>query len=116
MKLVYQSQENLTAESEIAETEIGYYGTKWLEFMKIHHPNLFRQLKKKQTLLAVAESVNKYAREYKQLLDRQYEQVNPRPYEFEGEDALRSWKFTRDFYTDSAVMREKVLIPHRTAW
>jgi len=94
---------------------IGYYGTKWLEFMEENHPKIFRELKKKQTLYAVAQSVNKYASDYKTLLDRQYEQSHPRPYEWEDESEHRSWKFTRDFYTDHEVMVERVLIPHKTA-
>ena len=94
---------------------IGYYGSKWLDFMEENHPKLFRELKKKRTLNAVAQSVDKYAWDYKNLLDRQYEQLHPRPYDFEGEDELRSWTFTRNFYTDGAVMRERVLIPYRTA-
>jgi hypothetical protein len=82
--------------------------------MESHHPKLFRQLEKKGTLYAVARGVDKRAWEYKELLDRQYESVNPRPHEWEDESEHSSWKFTRNFYTDSAVMREKVLIPYRT--
>ena len=93
---------------------IGYYGSKWLDFMEEHHTKLFRQLEKKQTLYAVAQSVDKYAWDYKNLLDRQYEQLHPRPYDFEGEDELRSWKFARNFYTDHEVMVERVLVPHTT--
>jgi hypothetical protein len=94
---------------------IGYYGMKWLEFMGSHHPRIFRELKKNQTLYEVAQSVNNYARDYKDLLDRQYEQLHERPSEWEGEEAFRKWKFTRDFYTDHEVMVERVLVPHRTA-
>ena len=94
-------------------TVIGYYGSKWLDFMEEHYTKLFRQLEKKQTLYAVAQSVDKYAWDYKALLDRQYEQLHPRPSEWD-EDELRSWTFTRNFYTDSAVMRERVLVPRRS--
>jgi hypothetical protein len=94
---------------------IGHYGMKWLEFMESHHPKIFRELKKKQTLYEVAQSVNVYASDYKSLLDRQYESLHPRPYEWEDESKHRSWKFTRDFYTDHEVMVERVLVPHRTA-
>jgi hypothetical protein len=100
--------------SNLAEV-IGYYGTKWLDFMEENHPKIFRELKKNQTLYAVAQSVNKYASDYKTLLDRQYEQAHPRPYEWEDESEHRSWTFTRNFYTDGEVMRERVLVPHRTA-
>jgi len=88
--------------------EVGYYGTQWLEFMENHHLKLFRRMTKDKTLHAVARSVNEYASDYKALLDRQYEQSYPRPYDSEE---LRKWRFTRDYYTDSEVMRERVLIP-----
>jgi hypothetical protein len=93
---------------------LGYYGTKWLDFMEENYPKIYRQLEKKQTLYAVAQSVNQSAREYKQLLDHQYEQAHPRPYEFADESEHSSWRFTRNFYTDHEVMVDKVLIK-RTA-
>jgi hypothetical protein len=79
--------------------------------MENNYKKLFRELKKSDTLIKVAESVDKYARDYKSLLDRQYEQTHPRPYD---SDELRKWEFTREYYTDSAVMRERVLHPYRT--
>jgi hypothetical protein len=93
---------------------IGYYGTKWLDFMEEHHHKLFREMKKNKTLYAVAKSVDERAWDYKNLLDRQYEQLHPRPYEFADESEHSSWKFTRNFYTDHEVMVDKVLIK-RTA-
>jgi hypothetical protein len=61
----------------------------------------------------VAQSVDDMAWDYRELLDRQYMELHPRPAEFWE---IVAWERTRMFYTDSAVMREKVLIPHRTAW
>jgi len=97
------------------QRKVGYYGMKWLDFMEENYPKLYRQLEKKQTLYAVAQSVNEYASDYKTLLDRQYESLHPRPYEWEYESEHRSWTFTRNFYTDGEVMRERILVPHRTA-
>jgi hypothetical protein len=88
---------------------LGVYGIRWLSFMESNHKKLFRELKKSDTLIKVARSVDKYARDYKDLLDRQYEQANPRPYDSEE---LRKWTFTRDYYTDGEVMRERVLAPY----
>ena len=105
-------QQLTITEPSADETNVGYYGNQWLEFMESHYPKIFRELKKKQTLYEVAQSVNNYARDYKYLLDRQYEQLHPRPYEFECESEHRSWKFTRDFYTNGEVMRERVLFPY----
>jgi hypothetical protein len=93
------------------ETKLGYYGTQWLEFMEGHYPKLFRHMTKNKTLYAVAQSVNERARNYKNLLDKQYEQLHPCPPEYMGVDEIRSWKFTRNFYTDYEVMVERVLIP-----
>ena len=110
MKLVYELP--IISEAEIED--VGYYGMKWLEFMENHYPNIYRRLEKSETLYTIAQSVDKSAWEYRELLDRQYEQLHPRPYEWEDESEHSSWKFTRNFYTDSAVMRERVLIK-RTA-
>jgi hypothetical protein len=98
----------------VEEMKAGYYGMKWLEFMENHYPKIYRQLEKKQTLYAVAQSVNESAREYKRLLDRQYEQAHLRPYEFADESEHSSWRFTRNFYTDHEVMVDCVLIKRTT--
>ena len=93
----------------LQEINVGYYGTQWLLFMENNHKKIYRQLKREGTLEAVAKSVDDYACDYKKLLDKQYEEMHERPSDIEGEGAFRSWKFTRDFYTDSEVMRERVL-------
>lgn len=89
------------------QTEIGYYGNAWMEFMEENHPKLVRQMKKTRTYEAVAQSVNSDACDYYNLLAEQYAQQTPPP---EDPEAYRSWKYTRDYYIDSAVMREKVLV------
>ena len=96
----------------LEEKPIGSYGRRWMEWMENNHKGKVRQMKKSGTYHDVARSVDKRAWDYKQLLDRQYEQMHPRPLEIEGlvNDELRAWKFTRDFYTDSAVMRDDVLM------
>jgi len=108
----YQQQENLTAESETDEIIIGSYGQKWMHFMKTQHPKLVREMKRKGTYLKVAQSVDDTAWDYRELLDNQYQRLHPRPKTFEE---IVSWETTRAFYTDGAVMREKVLIPHTAA-
>jgi len=107
----YHQCENHTPEEEI---KVGIYGTRWLEFMQNNHPKIVKQLRKSQTLQEVARSVDKYAQDYKTLLDRQYERLHPRPWEYDYEE-VRKWEFTRNFYTDGTVMRERVLIPYKTA-
>ena len=94
----------------VEESPVGYYGMKWLDFMEEHHPKQFQKMEKNKTLHAVARSVNQNACEYKKLLNRQYEEIHPRPYEWEDESEHRSWTFTRNFYTDHDVMVEQVLI------
>ena len=86
---------------------IGYYGHAWMSFMEENHPKLAAQMQKRGTFEAVARSVNQNACDYWDLLNRQYAQQNPPP---DDPDAYRSWKFTRDYYIDSAVMRERVLV------
>jgi hypothetical protein len=113
MKIVYERQVPIAEEIlQVKESEVGGYGTLWLEFMEKHYPEIYRQLAKKQTLYAIAKSVDNSAWSYRELLDHQYAQAHPRPeVSFEK---IASWERTRAFYTDGAVMREKVLIK-RTA-
>ena len=85
---------------------IGNYGKMWMRFMEEQHPELVQEMQPGQ-LEAVARSVDRSAWEYRELLDTQYEQMNPRPTDFE---AALQWERARAFYTDSAVMRERVLV------
>ena len=85
----------------------GYYGLAWMDFMEENHPDLVAEMKKNGTYDEVAWSVSCRAVEYCDLLKKQYAKQNPPP---KDPDEYRSWKFTRDFYIDSAVMRERVLV------
>jgi hypothetical protein len=103
-----QKYESLFIEPEASE-DVGMYGESWLDFMQEHHPELVKQLKANKTLLAVAQSVDDTAWNYRELLDRQYMELHPRPeVSFEK---IAAWEKTRAFYTDGEVMRSKVLIP-----
>jgi hypothetical protein len=109
MKTIYQNPEALGIAKSSEESEIGTYGEKWLKFMREHHPKLVSEMQSKGTLYKVAQSVDDIAWNYRELLDRQYMELHPRPeVSFEK---IAAWERTRAFYTDSAVMREKVLIP-----
>jgi hypothetical protein len=108
----YQQQENFTAEIVSDETGVGSYGTKWMHFMETQHPKLVSEMQRKGIYLKVAQSVDDTAWDYRELLDNQYQQLHPRPKTFEE---IVSWETTRAFYTDGAVMREKVLIPFTAA-
>ena len=88
--------------------DIGTYGCKWIRWMEEHHKGKVRKMKSEGVYLAVAKSVDDEAWDYRELLDRQYEEANLRPTEFEEAVA---WERTMAFYTNSAVMREVVLIP-----
>ena len=87
--------------------QIGYYGQAWMRFMEENHPKLAAKMQKQGTFEDVARSVNRSACDYCDLLRRQYAQQNPPP---DDPEAYRSWKYTRDYYIDSAVMRERVLV------
>jgi len=106
------AQEKL-ADTELTIKEVGYYGIKWLEFMQSHHKKLYRELKQKGKLRDIARSVHISAFDYKKLLDKQYDEYHFAPSFFCSEEEERSWNFTRNFYTDGAVMRERVLVPRR---
>ena len=105
---------NLTdCEPTLTEEPLGMYAERWMEFMEQNHPHLAEELRHKRQFLTVARAVDEEARTYRELLDRQYTQANPRPtVEFEK---IAAWETTRAFYTDGAVMRERVLIPRTAA-
>ncbi len=104
---------NLTdSEPTLDEEPVGVYGMKWMNFMEEHHPDLVEMMQFRNTYLTVARSVDKSAQTYRELLDEQYAQMNPRP--TEDYEEIRKWEETRQFYTDSTVMRERVLIPITT--
>jgi hypothetical protein len=90
------------------ETEqIGYYGQAWINFMEENHPKLAAQMQMRGTFEAAARSVNRNACDYFKLLAEQYARQNPPP---DDPEAYRSWKYTRDYYINGAVMRERVLV------
>ena len=104
---------NLTgAEPSLEEEPIGGYGIKWMNFMQEQHPDLVDVMQFHGNYLTVARSVDRSAQEYRKILDSQYEQANPRP--TESYEEIRKWETTKAFYTDSTVMRERVLIPITT--
>lgn len=86
---------------------IGCYGQAWMNFMETHHMKLVRQMKMQGNYEDVARSIDRSAWDYRHLLERQYAKMDPPPEDF---SALQSWTYTRDFYIDSEVMREKVLV------
>jgi hypothetical protein len=109
MKTVFKNLEALTlVEQSAEESELGTYGEKWLKFMREHHPKLVLEMQSKGSLYKVAHSVDDMAWDYRDLLENQYAQTHPRPKEFYE---VVAWERVRAFYTDSEVMRSKVLIP-----
>ena len=103
---------NQTEQPIEEEEPLGFYGEKWVDFMERCHPELVLEMQLKGSFETVARSVNETAWEYRELLDDQYMKANPRPKTFEE---IVSWERTREFYTDGAVMRERVLIPRTAA-
>ncbi|HAS78683.1 MAG TPA: TnpV protein [Ruminococcus sp.] len=100
---------NLTGlEPSMKEEPIGIYGLRWMDFMEENYPHLVEEMKLYHRYLTVARSVNRNAMEYRDLLDSQYEQMTPRPTDFEE---ILKWERARAFYSDSTVMRERVLVP-----
>ena len=87
---------------------ITFYGFRWVDWMHENHPDLVSEMKRKDIFHMVAMSIDKSAWDYRDLLESQYANFHPRPETFEE---IVKWEFTRNFYIDSSVMREKVLIP-----
>jgi hypothetical protein len=85
------------------------YGTAWMTWMEAQHPRLVKQMCRSKTFLAVARSVNDSAWEYRALLERQYRQHNPPCPAITYEENVK-YITTMNFYVDSAVMRERVLV------
>ena len=107
MNGTYEMQ--IETEPTTEQEPIGSYGTAWMHFMEENHPELVEVMRMQHKFLTTARSVDRSAWEYRELLDRQYEQMYPRP-NGTFEENLR-WEKTRAFYTDGTVMRERVLIP-----
>ena len=100
------------SEPSLEEEPIGSYGMAWMRFMESQHPELVDIMMFHHNYLTVARSVDRRAWEYRELLDRQYEQVYPRP--TEGFEKIYAWEKMREFETDGTVMREIVLVPVTT--
>ena len=107
MNGTYEMQ--IEAEPSTEQEPIGSYGTAWMHFMESNHPEMVEVMRMKHSFLTTARSVNRSAWEYRELLDRQYEQMYPRPNGTFEENL--AWERTRQFYTDGTVMRERVLVP-----
>ena len=88
------------------EEKIGFYSQEWMKFMKENHPKIVREMKAAR-FRETAQKVECSARDYRERLKRQYAQTTPPP---EDPAQYRSWKYTRDYYVESAVMRECVLV------
>ena len=97
-------------EPSMEEEPVGSYGMKWIDFMEREYPELVTEMELYNRFLTVARSVDKSAWMYREILERDYERMNPRPQTNSFEELLR-YNTAMDFYVDSTVMREKVLIP-----
>ena len=96
-------------EPSTEQEPIGSYGTAWMHFMESNHPEMVEVMRMKHIFLTTARSVDRSAWAYRELLDEQYAQMNPRP--TEDYEEIRKWEETRRFYTDGTVRRERVLVP-----
>jgi len=94
-------------EPSMEEEPIGRYGMDWIDFMEENYPGDVEVMRLHHKFLTVERAVNERAFSYKELLDEQYERAYPRPDNFEE---CIAWARTREFYTDGAVMRERVLV------
>ncbi|MBQ6041500.1 MAG: TnpV protein [Oscillospiraceae bacterium] len=92
-------------EPTMQQEPIGTYGMMWMQWMEDNHPEKVEVMKFHHRYLTVARSVDKRAWEYRNRLDEQYMEANPRPHGFEK---ILEWEQTRTHYTDSATIRDIV--------
>lgn len=101
---------NLTGvEPSMEEEPIGRYGMAWIDFMKRDHEDIMLDLQLSHKFLTVARSVDRRAWEYREILERDYEKMYPRTQT--GFEENLKYNRTMEYYVDSTVMREVVLIP-----
>ncbi len=100
---------NLEREPSMEEEPIGSYGLAWMHFMETQYPEWVEVLRFQHRYLTEARKVDESAWEYRFLLDEQYAKENPRPNT--GFEENLKWERARQFWTDSTVMRERILIP-----
>ncbi|MCR5305494.1 MAG: TnpV protein [Oscillospiraceae bacterium] len=100
---------NLEREPSMEEEPIGSYGLAWMHFMETQYPEWVEVLRFQHRYLTEARKVDESAWEYRLLLDEQYAKENPRPNT--GFEENLKWERARQFWTDSTVMRERILIP-----
>ena len=100
-------------EPSMEEEPIGIYGLKWLDMMQNHYEIELEILMSYPLHLSVAREVEKMARTYQEILEKQFEENNPRP--TGSYEAIVQWERTKQFEVDSQVMREIVLQPYTAA-
>lgn len=95
------------AEPTTDEEPIGQYGVEWMKNMEKNYPETVDYLRLQHRFLTIARVVDQEANQYMEFLNEQFEQMNPRPTNFE--DILK-WERARMYYSEGIVMREKVLV------
>ena len=87
--------------------DIGTYGCQWMNWMEEHHKSKVREMKLAGNYQDVAKSIDNRAWDYYELLEKQYMEAHPYPNSYEENVAYHT---TKNFYVDSTVMREVVLM------
>ena len=100
-------------EPSMEEEPVGIYGLRWLEMMERDYEVELELLQAAHLRLSVAREVEKMARTYQEILEKQFEENNPRP--TGSYEAIVQWERTKQFEVDSQVMREIVLHPYTAA-
>lgn len=94
-------------EQALMNEDIGMYGERWQRFMTENYPEVIPSLQGRLKWELIPRQIDKEAREYRELLRKQYSQKNPRPTTFVE---IAQWENTLGMIIDRAIMEDVVLI------
>ncbi|MBR3420345.1 MAG: TnpV protein [Oscillospiraceae bacterium] len=93
-------------ETPLSEEPVGKFGTLWMQWMEENYPEKVEWMMLNNRYLTVARSVEQRTREYMELLDRQYQQTNPRP--VGNFNAALAWEQEKQFLVENQAIRDEV--------
>ena len=93
-------------EKSLNEEPVGKFGTLWMQWMEENYPEKVEWMMLNNRYLTVARSVEQRTREYMELLDRQYQQTNPRP--VGNFNATLAWEQEKQYLVENQAIRDEV--------
>ena len=93
-------------EKSLNEEPVGKFGTLWMQWMEENYPEKVEWMMLNNRYLTVARSVEQRTRKYMELLDRQYQQTNPRP--VGNFNAALAWEQEKQYLVENQAIRDEV--------